>query len=797
MGLFKGRVAPSGKARTAAGVRSRPMLESLERRALLSTTLFAADVVPALTSNPDNSPVEVGVRFNSDVNGFVSGVRFYKGADNTGTHVGTVWSAGGAVLGRATFTTESADGWQQVNFDAPVQINAHTDYVASYLAPNGHYASDNGFFAAQGVDSAPLHAPQDGVGGGNGLYASPVRGATFPTLTATANNYWVDVVFDTTFTPKVLSASSFDSDANGVFDANVIATFNGPMNAASITSSTVQLLNSSNAVIPATVSYDAATKSAVINPTANLALGATYKVLVKGGASGVHSFDGGSLGGDFNSSFTATETSTYGLWDDSALPSTPSYVPDAQSVEVGTRFRSDVDGSVTGIRFYKGAGNTGTHVGSLWTAGGTLLSSVTFTGESAEGWQQATFATPVNITANTNYVVSYLAPNGNYAVDATFFAGNGIDRGALHAPPDGGPGAGNGLFVYSNGGLFPGSTYNSNNYWVSPVFNQPPSNTAPVAQATAATVAEDGITGITLGASDSQTPTAQLKFKVLSLPTRGLLKFGSAAVTLGQVFTGSPAGLTYEPGAEFDGAGTDAITFNVTDLQGLTSDAATVPITITKAVADGAVVLGADHVLRIGGTSGNDVIAVLPSCTNPGKLRVTFGLTIVADNIPATGVSEIRIWGRGGSDAAGLLGLTTKAMINGGDGNDALVGGDGDDLIIGGLGDDLLTGFGGNDLIVGGDGRDALLGMNGHDVLIAGQVTSTYTASVLRAMSAEWAASKSTTTDEAVEVDRAVTDDDADVLSGGAGCDWFIINLGDKTLDFSKTSGNTDVITYV
>ncbi len=71
------------------------------------------------------------------------------------------------------------------------------------------------------------------------------------------------------------------------------------------------------------------------------------------------------------------------------------------------KFTSDISGSVTGVRFYKYAQNTGTHVGSLWTAGGTLLGTVTFTGETASGWQQATFANPIAITANTTYVVSY------------------------------------------------------------------------------------------------------------------------------------------------------------------------------------------------------------------------------------------------------------------------------------------------------------------------------------------------------------------------------------------------------
>ena len=64
-------------------------------------------------------------------------------------------------------------------------------------------------------------------------------------------------------------------------------------------------------------------------------------------------------------------------------------------------------GTITGVRFYKEIDNTGTHTGSLWSAGGTLLASGTFSGESASGWQELDFSTPVAITAGTTYVVSY------------------------------------------------------------------------------------------------------------------------------------------------------------------------------------------------------------------------------------------------------------------------------------------------------------------------------------------------------------------------------------------------------
>ncbi len=45
-----------------------------------------------------------------------------------------------------------------------------------------------------------------------------------------------------------------------------------------------------------------------------------------------------------------------------------------------------------GIRFYKGVANTGTHMGALWSSTGAKLANVTFSGETASGWQQANFS---------------------------------------------------------------------------------------------------------------------------------------------------------------------------------------------------------------------------------------------------------------------------------------------------------------------------------------------------------------------------------------------------------------------
>ena len=59
-------------------------------------------------------------------------------------------------------------------------------------------------------------------------------------------------------------------------------------------------------------------------------------------------------------------------------PETRSTPATRLAVELGVKFTPDVNGAVNGVRFYKSAGNTGTHVGNLWTAGGQLLGTATF-----------------------------------------------------------------------------------------------------------------------------------------------------------------------------------------------------------------------------------------------------------------------------------------------------------------------------------------------------------------------------------------------------------------------------------
>lgn len=162
-------------------------------------------------------------------------------------------------------------------------------------------------------------------------------------------------------------------------------------------------------------------------------------------------------------------TGPFTIWPASAVPGIIDTGPD-NAVELGVKFRSDVSGTVSGVRFYKAGTNSGTHTGSLWTGSGTRLATATFTDETASGWQQADFATPVAISANTVYVVSYHTSSGHYSDNLNYFTGKGVDSPPLHALADGVSGV-NGVFAYGAASNFPSQGWNSSNYWVDVVFN--------------------------------------------------------------------------------------------------------------------------------------------------------------------------------------------------------------------------------------------------------------------------------------------------------------------------------------
>jgi len=501
-------------------------------------TIWNASTLPGTVDAGADSAVELGVKFKADVNGTITGLRFYKSSANTGTHVANLWSSSGTPLASATFSNETGSGWQQVNFASPLSITAGTVYVASYHANSGHYSVDLNYFASVGVDNAPLHALQNGVSGVNGVYAYS-SASTFPSNGFNASNYWVDVVFApsaalnsiaiTPLNPSITAGSTQQFRATGTYSDNSTQDITSQVSWSS-SKTAVATVNSAglataiaggSATITATQGTASGSTTLTVQPTAlavsttslpsgvqNQAYSAT---LVGSGGTAPYTWSlanntslpaglGLSTGGQITGAPTVTGTSSftvkltdggspqqsatkqlsitvtapptfYSIWSASTVPGTVDAGPDS-GVELGVKFKADVNGSITAIRFYKSSANTGTHVANLWSSSGTLLASATFNNETASGWQQVNFAAPVSITAGTVYVASYHLNLGHYSMNQNYFTTAGIDNAPLHALQNGVSGF-NGVFAYGATSIFPSGGFNSSNYWVDVVFTTP------------------------------------------------------------------------------------------------------------------------------------------------------------------------------------------------------------------------------------------------------------------------------------------------------------------------------------
>jgi hypothetical protein len=507
-------------------------------------TIFDA-ATPAQVDSGDSNSVVLGVKFKSDVFGMVNGIRFYKAAANTGTHIGRLWTTGGTQLASVTFANETASGWQQADFSTPVIITPGTTYLASYYAPNGHY-SDTSTGLTAAVDNPPLHALSNATSA-NGVYAYGPS-SSFPSDTWNATNYYVDVAFSTADAPGQVTNVNATGDTgaadvtwtapsgvNPVTTYTVTPYIGTTAQAATTVTGTPPVTNARihnltggttytfkvtasnpNGAGPASASSNAVTPTsgavptAPLNPTAtpgsqsarvswsapssdggNPISGYTVTPYVGSTAQTPTTVSGSTLattvtGLTNNTTYTfkVAASSAAGTGPASAATSavtpqktifdwaTPGTVDsgDDGGVVLGVKFKSDVAGSVTGIRFHKAAANTGTHIGALWTTGGTQLGSATFANETPSGWQEVDFATPIAITAGTTYVASYLAPNGHYSVGTGLTAA--VDNAPLHTIPN--ATSPNGLYDYGLVSQFPTSSFNASNYLVDVMFRAGP-----------------------------------------------------------------------------------------------------------------------------------------------------------------------------------------------------------------------------------------------------------------------------------------------------------------------------------
>ena len=408
-------------------------------------SLYQDTVTPGLPEFDDGVPLTLGVRFASASPGQVTGIRYYKSAGNTGAHTGALYTADGQQLAAVTFTGESSSGWQTASFSQPVDIAADTEYVAAYRSPTGVYSAVPSGFGS-GITSGPLRTAFD-----SGAYT---YNGDFPSSSSTAS-YLVDVDFVATVPPLTVTSQMPAADSVGFpLTSDPSVTLSAP-----IKEGFTFELSADGSAVAGTTALSADARTITFSPAQPLPAATVLSASV----GNVVSAQGATLA-PLTWQFTTANPSSPGqsLFGP-LLPAVPA-AGDSSSVELGTAFSVSAAGGATGVRFYKGTGNTGTHVGSLWTAAGERLAQVTFTDETATGWQTALFADPVALEPGQSYVVSYLAPNGGYAYTAAFFAEPWIN-GLLTAP-----GTNNGRYEYGAGGSMPSNSWNATNYFVDILF---------------------------------------------------------------------------------------------------------------------------------------------------------------------------------------------------------------------------------------------------------------------------------------------------------------------------------------
>ncbi|MEP7377460.1 MAG: Ig-like domain-containing protein, partial [Chitinophagaceae bacterium] len=123
---------------------------------------------------------------------------------------------------------------------------------------------------------------------------------------ALASDYiWSFTTVAADITPPTVSSVTPVNGATGVVvSTTATAIFNEAMSAATINSSTIELRNSSNALITTIVSYNAGTRTVTLTPSSALTNSTVYTVKIISGTSGVKDAAGNALANDYSWSFT-------------------------------------------------------------------------------------------------------------------------------------------------------------------------------------------------------------------------------------------------------------------------------------------------------------------------------------------------------------------------------------------------------------------------------------------------------------------------------------------------------------
>lgn len=105
-------------------------LNGVEVHSATASTLLTP-LTPDILSDTDGRSYEMGMEFQPRVDGLINALRFFKSPDETGLHVGRLWSTSGALLATVTFEAETTSGWQEAALPAPLAVQANSSYLVT------------------------------------------------------------------------------------------------------------------------------------------------------------------------------------------------------------------------------------------------------------------------------------------------------------------------------------------------------------------------------------------------------------------------------------------------------------------------------------------------------------------------------------------------------------------------------------------------------------------------------------------------------------------------------------------
>ena len=320
-----------------------------------------------------------------------------------------------------------ANAWNTLPVSA--SLARGTDYWLVFNT-NGRSASVNNMYYNSGAV-------------GQGMSSGCCAFGTWPEFfgsMGTNFTYSLFATFGTDMTPPTLTGVTPANGATGVSTATAVtAAFSETIDAATLTTSTFALRNPGNAVVPATLSYNADTSVATLTPSAALAASTTYTATIAGGSPGVKDVAGNALASNFAWSFTTVVTDTTpptiagvtpangatGVNRATAVTATFSEAINATTLTTSTfALRNPANAVVTAAVSY----NAGTRVATL-TPAAALAAGTTYTATVAGG-----SAGVKDVAGNplaSNFVWSFTTTSTIVTLGSTAI-GTSIDTGDSH-----------------------------------------------------------------------------------------------------------------------------------------------------------------------------------------------------------------------------------------------------------------------------------------------------------------------------------------------------------------------------